>query len=155
MNTEVESLPQFPSPSGIFTVQLSSTPRGARLARRLALQQLADWGILHVTGTSHALAIVTAELAANAITHGRTPGRDFRLALHLLPEAIRVEVTDTQPDRLPRAETTATAAAASGRGLLLVASYAQRWGCTVNDQFTKTVWAELPCHLSAQHVMTR
>ncbi|MGW0701638.1 ATP-binding protein [Streptomyces sp. NPDC002867] len=145
MNTDFESLPQVPSPEGTFAVRLSSTPRGARLARHLAVQQLAEWGIPHATGTSHAVAMVTAELAANAITHGRTPGRDFRLALRLLPEVIRVEVTDTRPDRLPHAGTapaTAATAATSGRGLLLVGAYAQHWGHTVNDQFTKTVWAE-------------
>ncbi|MFE7386965.1 ATP-binding protein [Streptomyces sp. NPDC057582] len=35
--------------------------------------------------------------------------------------------------------------AASGRGLLLVEAYADRWGCTVRDPFTKTVWAEVTC----------
>lgn len=31
----------------------------------------------------------------------------------------------------------------SGRGLLLVQEYADRWGYTVRDAYTKTVWAEI------------
>ena len=33
--------------------------------------------------------------------------------------------------------------APSGRGLLFVAAYAERWGCEVRDTYTKTVWAEV------------
>ncbi|MFC8373163.1 ATP-binding protein [Streptomyces sp. NPDC057239] len=130
-----------------LTIRLSSTARGARLARRLAGQQLAAWGIPYDSETSQAVALVTAELAANAVTHGRTPGRDFRLTLLLLPErgVVRVEVTDTRPGCRPRdpaAEPTAPDAL-SGRGLLLVAAYAERWGCEVRDAYTKAVWAEV------------
>ncbi|MGC0379061.1 ATP-binding protein [Streptomyces sp. SAI-229] len=130
-----------------FTVRLSSTGRGARLARRLAVQQLAAWGVPYDSETSRSVALVTAELAANAVTHGRTPGRDFRLTLLLLPEhgAVRVEITDTRPERLPDDQTAEPAAldAPSGRGLLLVAAYAERWGCEARDAYTKTVWAEV------------
>ncbi|NEB12915.1 ATP-binding protein [Streptomyces coelicoflavus] len=131
-----------------LTVLLSSTARGARLARRLAGQQLAAWGVPYDSETSQAVALVTAELAANAITHGRTAGRDFRLTLLHLPEhgVVHVEMTDTRPGRLPRGpgvvESAATDAV-SGRGLLLVAAYAERWGCEVRDAYTKTVWAEV------------
>ncbi|MFE2456434.1 hypothetical protein [Streptomyces sp. NPDC059402] len=53
--------------------------------------------------TSQAVTLVTPDLAANAVTHGRTPGRDFRLTLFHLPEhgIVRVEVTDTRPGRFP------------------------------------------------------
>ncbi|MHC3450314.1 ATP-binding protein [Streptomyces prasinus] len=138
---------ETPTRAPQFTIRLSSTARGARLARRLAGQQLAAWGIPYDSETSQAVALVTAELAANAVTHGRTPGRDFRLTLLLLPEpaAVRVEVTDTRPERLPDDPAAEPAApdAPSGRGLLLVAAYAERWGCEVRDACTKTVWADL------------
>ncbi|MEU6525155.1 ATP-binding protein [Streptomyces sp. NPDC046924] len=130
-----------------LTLRLSSTARGARLARHLAGQQLAAWGIPYDSETSQAVALVTAELAANAITHGRTPGRDFRLMLLLLPEraAVRVEITDTRPERLPDDPAAEPAAldAPSGRGLLLAGAYAERWGCEVRDAYTKTVRADL------------
>ncbi|MFD8266936.1 ATP-binding protein [Streptomyces althioticus] len=130
-----------------LTVRLSSTARGARLARRLAGQQLAAWGLPYDSETSHAVALVTDELAANAVTHGRTPGRDFRLTLLLLHEhgVVRVEVTDTRPGCRPRVPAAEPAApdAPSGRGLLLVAACAERWDCEVRDAYTKTVWAEV------------
>ncbi|MGY1454366.1 ATP-binding protein [Streptomyces sp. SS8] len=151
-----------------FTTRLSGTRRGARLARRLAVQQFAEWtGLPHGCDAAHAVALVTAELAANAVTHGSLPGRDFRLTLLLphepaVPESashepaaheptlsepavMRIEVTDTRPEHLPRHPATEPGPPdeVSGRGLLLVALYARRWGCEVRDAFTKTVWAEV------------
>ncbi|NWF29442.1 ATP-binding protein [Streptomyces sp. PKU-EA00015] len=131
-----------------LTLRLSSTRRGARLARKLAVQQLAEWtGLPHDVDATQAVALVTAELAANAITHGRVPGRDFRLTLRLLPDAVRIEVTDTRPERplqQPASEPlTPSPDAPASRGLYLVDAYAARWGCTVRDAYTKTVWAEV------------
>ncbi|MER6101494.1 ATP-binding protein [Streptomyces sp. NPDC001832] len=136
--------PLTPAPE--FSLCLSSTPRGARLARTLAVQQLIEWcGSSYDSETARTVALVTVELAANAITHGRLPGRDFRLTLLLLPHALRIEVTDTRPECLPPTPTAGPASAdtTSGRGLLLVEAYANRWGCIVRDAFTKTVWAEV------------
>lgn len=125
----------------------ASTRRGARLARRLAVQQFTEWtGLTHDCGPAYAVALVTAELASNAITHGHLPGRDFRLTLLLLPRAVRVEVTDTRPERPVRrpGALSVPPGALSGRGLLLVTAYAERWGCETRDAYTKTVWAEVP-----------
>ncbi|GHA71697.1 ATP-binding protein [Streptomyces tauricus] len=123
---------------------LSGTQRGARLARRLTVQQFTEWtGFPYDSDPARAVALVTAELASNAVRHGSLPGRDFRLALHLLPGHLRIEVTDTRPERLPPAVTPQPADETSGRGLLLVQAYADRWGHTVHDAYTKTVWAEV------------
>ncbi|MER5685338.1 ATP-binding protein [Streptomyces sp. NPDC002205] len=136
-----DSAPSRPSSSSASAVP----PRGARLARRLAEQQLVAWGIAYGSGTARTVALVTAELASNAITHGHLPGRDFRLTLLLLPQAVRIEVTDTRPDRLPLQPPPGPVPtdAGSGCGLLLIDAYANRWGCTVRDAYTKTVWAEV------------
>ncbi|MEV8203896.1 ATP-binding protein [Streptomyces sp. NPDC079189] len=127
-----------------LSLRLSSTRRGARLARTLAVQQLTEWcGIPYDSDSARTVALVAAELASNAITHGHLPGRDFRLTLLLLPHALRIEVMDTRPGRLlPNPPPTPTDAT-SGRGLLLIDAYANRWGCTVRDAYTKTVWAEV------------
>lgn len=132
-----------------LTLRFSGTRRGARLARHLAVQQLTGWtGLPHDAGPARTVALVTAELASNAIRHGGVPGRDFRLTLLLLPHGLRIEVTDTRPERLPPHPTapSSPADATSGRGLLLVEAYADRRGCTAHDAYTKTVWAEVSLH---------
>ncbi|MGW3240917.1 ATP-binding protein [Streptomyces olivaceus] len=120
-----------------FTMLLSPTPRGAHLARLLAVDVLRGWGI-----PDEAASHVVAELAANAATHGRLPGRSFRLSLHLIGSTLRIEVTDTRGDRLPEPQAP-DAAGESGRGLLLVEALADRWG-VIEARFPhKIVWAEL------------
>ncbi|MDH6623090.1 anti-sigma regulatory factor (Ser/Thr protein kinase) [Streptomyces sp. LBL] len=130
-----------------LTLRFSGTRRGARLARRLAVQQFTEWtGLPYDSDQARAVALVTAELASNAFRHGSLPGRDFRLTLLLLPDRIRIEVTDTRPERLPPPVTPRPADETSGRGLLLVQAYAHRWGYAVRDAYTKTVWAETLTH---------
>lgn len=85
---------------------------------------------------------IVAELTANAITHGRVPGRDFRLTLYVLADTLRIEVTDTRGDRLPCRQDLVPDAE-SGRGLLLVEALADRWGVTSGLRPRKTVWADL------------
>ncbi|MEV6593204.1 ATP-binding protein [Streptomyces acidicola] len=131
------SASQLDDPTRNFSVLLSSTPRGARLARLLATEQLRTWGL-----PLHPADLVVAELAANAATHGRVPGRDFRLTLNVVGDTLRVEVTDTRGDRLPQPGA-AGADAESGRGLLLVEALADRWGITRGPHPRKTVWAEV------------
>ncbi|MFD0395078.1 ATP-binding protein [Streptomyces nogalater] len=121
--------PQLPSASAhSFSQLLSSTRRGARLARLLAVGELHAWG-LSPTVIDRAEHVV-AELAANAAVHGRVRGRSFRLALVLdgTSGTLRVAVSDACGDRLPAPATTARPEEAeSGRGLLLVAALADRW----------------------------
>ncbi|MEV7685428.1 ATP-binding protein [Streptomyces bungoensis] len=129
-----------------FTRRLSSTPRGARLARQLALAQLADWGVPHGTEVAEAVAVIVAELAANAVTHGHVPGRDFELRLSLVTGSVRVEVTDTRPERRPpgpRDVPEPAPLAEAGRGLLLVTALADRWEVIDRDPPAKTVRAEV------------
>ncbi|MEV0177763.1 ATP-binding protein [Streptomyces sp. NPDC050625] len=120
-----------------FSVLLSPTPRGARLARLLATEQLRSWGL-----PSEKAAQVVAELAANAATHGRVRGRDFRLSLYVVADTLRIEVTDTRGDGLPCPQHPAPESEA-GRGLVLVEAFADRWGVVPGPRPRKTVWAEL------------
>ncbi|MFD5538641.1 ATP-binding protein [Streptomyces sp. NPDC127079] len=120
-----------------FSVLLSPTPRGARLARLLATEQLRSWGL-----SSDPAAHLVGELAANAANHGRVPGRDFRLTLYVVGDTLRIEVTDTCGDRLPRLRHP-DPDTESGRGLLLVDALADRWGVAHGPHPRKTVWAEV------------
>ncbi|MDH6220492.1 ATP-binding protein [Streptomyces pseudovenezuelae] len=128
--------PQPDNPIRNFSVPLSPTPRGARLARLLASEQLRAWELPLEKATQ-----IVAELAANAVTHGRVPGRDFRLTLYVVGDTLRIEVTDTRADVLPRLAPTADAE--SGRGLVLVEALSDRWGVGMGPYPRKTVWAEL------------
>ncbi|MFC7984608.1 ATP-binding protein [Streptomyces sp. NPDC057336] len=130
---------ELPTSVRNFSVRLSPTPRGARLARLLATEQFRTWG-LPLDPARH----LVAELASNAAAHGRVPGRDFRLTLYVVGATLRIEVTDTRGEELPRPQTPAPDAE-SGRGLLLVEALADRWGVTEERFPRKTVWAELPC----------
>ncbi|WP_189266444.1 ATP-binding protein [Streptomyces fuscichromogenes] len=136
MNAEIST------PAAELTQRLSATPRGARLARRLVAHQLAVWGHPHDGDLNHTAQQLTAELAANAVTHGRVPGRDFEVRLLLLAAGriLRIEVSDARDDRPVRFVTEAEAE--GGRGLVLVSLLARTWG-VAERAVGKTVWAEL------------
>jgi anti-sigma regulatory factor (Ser/Thr protein kinase) len=121
-----------------FSFQRPASRRNAHEARTAAVDRLRAWGLPY-----DAAAHIVAELAANAVVHGRVPGRDFRLTLVASATVLRIEVADARGDRLPVAAREADDAAESGRGLLLVAALADRWGVTSGPAPTKTVWAEL------------
>lgn len=130
-------------------MRFSSTPRGARLARGLTGERLDAWGIPYGSDAHDALLLTVAELSSNAVRHGHVSGRDFRLRLSTEGTAIRIEVTDTRGEHLPAPIDPASLDQEGGRGLLLVAALADRWGwypCA--DGPGKTVWAVLevsPC----------
>ncbi|WP_322986043.1 ATP-binding protein [Streptomyces sp. S584] len=127
-----------------FTMRFSSTPRGARLARGLAGERLDAWGVPYGGDAHDALLLIVAELSSNAVRHGHVSGRDFRLRLSAEGTAIRIEVTDTQGERLPAPNDSASPHQEGGRGLLVAAALADRWGwypCA--DGPGKTVWAVL------------
>ncbi|WP_406389236.1 ATP-binding protein [Streptomyces sp. NBC_00887] len=127
--------PVTPAPQ--FTQLLSATRRGARLARLLAVEQLAAWGWPRGGEPIDAAALVVAELAANAVRHGRLEGRGFRLGLVLLPGArLRIEVTDPRGER-------ALAPSGGGCGLVIVDALAVDWGVRPFPPSGKTVWAEI------------
>ncbi|MFI0980176.1 ATP-binding protein [Streptomyces sp. NPDC021093] len=135
MNTEIPTL------TAEFEQLISSTRRGARLARLLAQQQLLEWGVPYGCDFADAVVSIVAELAANAVLHGHLPGEDFSVRL-ALGDVLRIEVSDARGERRPVPQSPAPGAE-GGLGLLLVAELAARWGVTERDP-GKTVWAELP-----------
>lgn len=135
-----QTKPQNPVTVRMFTQRFSSTRLGARLARHLAVQRLDAWGIPYDSEMSDACAIIVAELAANAVTHGRVRGRDFELRLTLSADTLRIEVSDARTEKRPRE---GLPDGESGRGLLLVAALADRWSVHDRVPVGKTVRAEI------------
>ncbi|WP_371603544.1 ATP-binding protein [Streptomyces sp. NBC_01220] len=136
MNAEIT----FPGTE--FVQRFTATRRGARLARRLAVHQLDEWGVPYGSELSDDVAVIVAELAANAVVHGYVPGRDFELRLQALGAGgVRIEVSDARGERRPEM-CEEQAGAEAGHGLRLVEALAAKWG-VAERVVGKTVWAEI------------
>jgi anti-sigma regulatory factor (Ser/Thr protein kinase) len=111
----------------------------------LAANQLHAWGIPHGADASGTVALIVAELAVNAVTHGRVPGRDFELRLTLVTGGVRIEVSDTCAELHPpgpKGVRVPKPLDEHGRGLVLVDALADRWE-VLRREPGKTVRAEV------------
>lgn len=128
-----------------FAMAFTSSPRGARLARRLVSHRLDTWGHPYGGRVNDTLTLITAELTANAVRHGHVAGRDFHVRLTHGTDTVRIEVSDTRTERVPLLfDTEPPGDAESGRGLLIVAEPATQWAVAPRDGAPgKTVRAEL------------
>jgi len=89
-------------------------------------------------------ALLTSELAANAIQHTATGhGGTFNIIICRRPETVRIAVIDqgspSVPSLIPAGRLNA-----SGRGLALVEALARQWGHQVT-RHGRAVWFELEC----------
>ncbi|AXE90483.1 Phosphoserine phosphatase RsbU [Streptomyces sp. Go-475] len=112
---------------------VDADPAAVARARSSAIRQLSSWGLGDLDFITE---LVVSELVTNAVRYGRPP---IRLRL-IRDRSLLCEVSDagsTTP-HLRRAR----AFDEGGRGLLLVAQLAERWG-TRHARQGKTVWAEL------------
>ena len=82
-------------------------------------------------------ALVTTELATNAVVHGQS---DFDVAIAHRDGVVKIVVTDSSPAAPVISELGTTSS--SGRGLAIVDALAARWGYELVDE-GKQVWAEL------------
>ncbi|MQY34536.1 hypothetical protein SRB17_25060 [Streptomyces sp. RB17] len=117
----------------VVTWELDADPTAVARARSSVSEQLSAWGLERLGFTAE---LVVSELVTNAIRYGRPP---IRLRL-INDRTLMCEVSDdssTTP-HLRRARVFDE----GGRGLLLVAQLARRWG-TRHARRGKTVWAEL------------
>lgn len=124
--------PQALPTSQVATWDLPADPEMVAQARRLASDQLDEWGLEE---TAFITELVVSELLTNAIRYGLPP-----IQLRLIHENTLIcEVSDTSntAPHLRRARVFDE----GGRGLLLVAHLAQRWG-TRHTPSGKTIWAE-------------
>lgn len=84
--------------------------------------------------------LVLSELVTNAVAHARVPGRLIAVRLELLGGELRIEVHDASSDRpvlLPWPDDDIE----SGRGLRLVQTLSNAWGCCPRRGLGKFVWA--------------
>ncbi|MGW5463390.1 ATP-binding SpoIIE family protein phosphatase [Streptomyces sp. NPDC003996] len=117
----------------VITWELEADPAAVSRARSSVSEQLTAWGLDELGFTAE---LVVSELVTNALRYGRPP---IRLRL-INDSTLLCEVSDdsnTTP-HLRRARVFDE----GGRGLLLVAQIARRWG-TRHARRGKTVWAEL------------
>ncbi|MEU6371354.1 ATP-binding protein [Streptomyces sp. NPDC046931] len=110
--------------------------RSVPAARRFAHETLTGWGLAETERSGDVLLCVS-ELATNALLHGVPPGRHFRVFLRYDGAVLRVEVHDSGPGVPHIAEE----AGEGGRGLLLVAALADKWGVGERE-LGKVVWCE-------------
>ncbi|MGC2999482.1 SpoIIE family protein phosphatase [Streptomyces sp. G35A] len=111
-------------------------PAAVAPVRAACARQLADWGLEDISFTTE---LILSELITNAIRYGGDP-----ITVRLMRDrSLICEVSDgssTSP-RLRRARTTDE----GGRGLFLVAQYAERWG-TRYTLAGKVIWTEQSLH---------
>ncbi|MFB7373086.1 SpoIIE family protein phosphatase [Streptomyces sp. NPDC056222] len=112
---------------------VEADPSAVSRARSNVTRQLSSWGLEELAFTAE---LVVSELVTNAIRYGRPP---IRLRL-IHDRAVMCEVSDTS-STTPHLRRAAVSDE-GGRGLLLVAQLAERWG-TRHARQGKTVWAEL------------
>jgi anti-sigma regulatory factor (Ser/Thr protein kinase) len=121
------------SPAQVACWELPSQPSVVAQARARAARQLAAWGLEEITFTTE---LLVSELVTNAIRHAQPP---IQLRL-VLDGGLSVEASDgssTAP-HLRRAGRYDE----DGRGLMLVAQLADRWG-TRHTRTGKTIWAQV------------
>ncbi|MCL3998048.1 ATP-binding SpoIIE family protein phosphatase [Streptomyces lavenduligriseus] len=113
--------------------ELDHEPTVVSLARRYVEEQLSAWGLEEAVFTTE---LIVSELVTNAIRYGRPP---VRLRLLRPGAGLICEVYDASGStpHMRRARIFDE----GGRGLLLVAQLAERWG-TRHERTGKTVWAE-------------
>jgi PAS domain S-box-containing protein len=118
----------------VATWDLPSDPAVVAKTREWACRQLSEWGLQEA---GFALELVVSELVTNAIRHGGPP-----IQLRLIRDVggVTCEVSDgsNSSPHLRRAQTYDE----GGRGLMLVAQLARRWG-TRHRAVGKTIWAEI------------
>jgi anti-sigma regulatory factor (Ser/Thr protein kinase) len=124
------------SPAQVAEWDVRRDPAEVAPVRAACVRRLAEWGLGQI---AFATELVLSELITNAIRYGTEP-----ITVRLLRDRTLIcEVSDgssTSP-RMRRAKVTDE----GGRGLFLVAQFAERWG-TRYTATGKVIWTELSLH---------
>ena len=139
--------PEYAGYARVATRTLSLEHVSVRRARDFTLATLRRWGLAPLGDD---MSIVVSELLTNALRHGRhdretgtgrrTGGWPIRLGLLCRDDCVLCAVADPSPQ--PPVMREPDYLAETGRGLHVVASLSENWGCcTVPRQDGKVVWA--------------
>ncbi|MFE7094897.1 SpoIIE family protein phosphatase [Streptomyces erythrochromogenes] len=123
-------------PERIAEWEVRSDPAAVSPVRNACARRLAEWGLEDIAFTTE---LILSELITNAVRYGSQP---IRVRL-LYDRSLVCEVSDgssTSP-HLRRAEATDE----GGRGLFLVAQFAERWGTRYTAR-GKIIWSEQALH---------
>jgi anti-sigma regulatory factor (Ser/Thr protein kinase) len=116
----------------VAELDLPPEPASSTAARLFAVEASGTSGDVAET-----VALLTSELASNAVLHARTP---FTVEVRIDDHVLQVRVTDANPV-LPNRKDYGTDAI-TGRGLRIVEGLADRWGVEPTGE-GKVVWFEL------------
>ncbi|WP_208029708.1 ATP-binding protein [Rhabdothermincola sediminis] len=133
MSTSFRGVGAGPAP--LVEAQASFAPESVSVgqARAFVVSALGLAG-----GTASTVALLTSELASNAVLHARTR---FTITVERFADHVRVGVGDTHRG-LPVFRGRQASDLDSGRGLVVVHGLARRWGMQV-DGDGKEVWFEV------------
>jgi hypothetical protein len=126
----VGTAPRVEDCSEVFLPVASAIPA----ARRFVHDVLGAMGVQHVAWDA---AVVTSELATNAVRHGASP---FRASVSRVDGAVRIAVEDVAPGWPDRVVPSLSDVA--GRGVVIVEALSRRTGCQPMAE-GKVAWAEL------------
>ncbi|MFF9570870.1 ATP-binding protein [Streptomyces sp. NPDC014685] len=114
--------------------------RAVPLVRQFVREAIIDWAC-DVRGDDVLLCV--SELVTNAVLHGVPPGRGLRVHLYWEQAGgvLRIEVHDSGDGEVRPRDPGAAPDEEGGRGLLLVAALADRWGVGERNP-GKVVWCE-------------
>ncbi|MFJ9120173.1 SpoIIE family protein phosphatase [Streptomyces sp. NPDC102394] len=119
----------------VATWDLAFEPAAVGRARELAGDRLTQWGLLELT---FSVELIVSELVTNAIRHAIGP-----VALRLIRTRNRLICAVSDHSSTSPHLRRAAVGEEGGRGLFLVAQFAQRWGTRYTGD-GKVIWAELP-----------
>ncbi|OKJ37649.1 ATP-binding protein [Streptomyces sp. CB01580] len=114
--------------------------RSVPLVRRFVRKALVDWAC---ESRADDVLLCVSELVTNALLHGVPPGRGYQVSMQLEPtdDILRVKVHDSGDGKVGPADAAPEPDAEGGRGLLLVAALADKWGVGERNP-GKVVWCE-------------
>ncbi|MEU9761558.1 ATP-binding protein [Streptomyces sp. NPDC047987] len=114
--------------------------RSVPLVRQFVRKVLTDWAC---ESRADDVLLCVSELVTNALLHGVPPGCGYQVSMRLEPadDILRVEVHDSGDGKVCPVGAAPAPDTEGGRGLLLVAALADKWGVGERNP-GKVVWCE-------------